>query len=633
MSIKGFTGQLLRVDLTTGDIKKDPLPEESVLREYLGGIGLGMKIILDEVDPSVQPLDAAAPLMFMTGPLAGTSAPSSSNLAVVSLNANTPYAVATGHTHGYWAAYLRHAGYDGIVFTGQSEKPVYLWVDDDRVEIRDASAVWGKDTRDTERLIKRELGDEEKISVACIGPAGEAMLHGASVKNDRNHGASKGSVGAVMGSKRLKAVAVRGTGQVALCDPDAFVEVTQKWQKDVLKDPKPGEGEPSIGKLLNNGGVTRLYTHIGDSNLLAAKNLTEPTWGEAFSHRLVKAVEDGDWTITPKESYNCDVACAYDCRINKGTYAGFTASMCGGGENIEGAAGLVAIEDPTEAIILTDHMDAIGMDSSVGGALMGMAFELYDRGIITKEDTGGLDLTWGNFETAQTLLDQMCSGEGFGGKVLAKGLKEAARILGPEAEACVLHIRGGGYNMHDWRSAWSVLLGQVVAGAGVCWQGPGVDAWTTEPDLGYTELGTPFETEGKAEAVARTQIKKLWEDTLGVCWFACWGVGGVLDYSSKAIALATGWSDFDRDEAMLIGERMVNMQRLIAVKRGFKAGDEFDISHRLLEAPTVGAAAGKTIKPHLKGMVHEYYDIMGWDKDTGTPTEQTLERVGLGGNL
>jgi aldehyde:ferredoxin oxidoreductase len=629
-NVKGFAGVLLRVNLTTRECRKTSLPEESVLRKYLGGIGLGMRIILDEVAPSVKSTDPEAPLLLMAGPLAGTSAPSSSNLAVVSLNYNTPYAVATGHSHGYWAAYLRHAGYDGIVFTGQADKPVYLWIDDDHVEIRDAAAYWGRDTRETERLIKRELGDEEKISVACIGPAGEAMLPGASIKNDRNHGAAKGSVGAVMGSKRLKAVAVRGTGSVQLAEPAAFVEVTQEWQKAVLKDPKAGEGAPSAGKIMANGGITRAYGFLGDSNMLAAKNLTDPLWGKAFSHKLVKAVQDGDWTITPRESYNCEIACAYDCRINTGEYAGFTASMCGGGENIEGAAGLIGIEDPTQAVILTDSFDAMGIDSSVGGALMGMAYELYNRGIITKEQTGGLELNWGNFEAAQTLLDQMCTGEGFGGTVLAKGLKEAARLLGPEAQACVLHIRGGGFNMHDWRPAWSVLLGQVVAtGAGVCWQGPGVDALTTEPDLGYTEFAAPFKTAGKAEAVAKTQIKKLWEDTLGVCWFACWGVSGVLDYASRAVALATGWSDFGADEAMRVGERMVNLQRLIAIKRGFKPEDEFDIAERLLEAPKVGAAAGKTIKPHLNGMVEEYYAIMGWDKDTAQPTTATLARVGL----
>ena len=623
----GYTGKLLRVNLTKGNFENSELPNEDILREYIGGIGLGMRLLIDESPEGVKATDPEAPLLLMTGPLTGTSAPSSSNLAVVSFNFNTPYAVATGHTHGYWAAYLKHAGYDGIVITGKAEKPVYLWVDDDKVEIRDATKVWGQDTRETERLIKRELGDEEKISVACIGPAGEAMLPGASIKNDRNHGASKGSVGAVMGSKNLKAVAVRGSGIVELNKALEFGELTQNWDKAIWAERKPGEGAPAVGTILAKGGITRAYSYVGESHMLAGKNLSDPLWGEDFSKRFVEAAED--FTIIPKESYNCSISCAYDCKINSGKFAGFTASMCGGGENMEGAAGMVGIDDPSEALALTDYFDGMGIDSSVGGALMGMAFELYERGILSKEDTGGLELNWGNYEAAVELLDQMCMGEGFGGEVLAKGLKEAAKLLGKEAEACVLHIRGGGINMHDWRPAWSVLLGQIVAGAGVCWQGPGVDAWTTDPDLGYTEFGEPMVPEGKAEAVAKTQMKKLWEDTLGVCWFALWGVKGGLDYASEAIALSTGWSDFNRDEAMLVGERMVNLQRVIAIKRGFKPEDEFDISDRLLEAPSVGRAAGKSIKPHLRNMVTEYYEEMGWQTDTGRPTKETLEKVGL----
>lgn len=626
----GYMGKLLRVDLTAGRCVPARLPEEAVLRKYIGGIGLGMRILMDETTPKVKATDPDAPLIFMNGPLAGTSAPSSSNMAVICLNHDTPYAVATGHSHGYWAAYLKHAGYDGIVITGRAKKPVYLWIDDDKVEIRDAAGVWGKDTRETERLIKRELGDEEKISVACIGPAGEAMLHGASIKNDRNHGAHKGSVGAIMGSKKLKAIAVRGTGRVPLHDPVGFVDVTKRWDDAIKAERKPGEGTPSVGALLTNGGITRLYSYVGEKNMVACKNYTDPKWGEGYGKAFVKRAAEG-WTVTPKESYNCSIACAYDCTINTGKFAGFTASMCGGGENIEGAAAMVGINDSDEALALTDHCDAMGIDSSVAGALMGMAFELYERKILSPQDTGGLELTWGNFDSAMTLLDQMVSGEGFGGRVLAKGLKEASRFLGKDAEASVLHIRGGGLNMHDWRPAWSVLLGQVVAGAGVCWQGPGVDAWTTEPDLGYTEFGKPMVPEGKAEAVAKTQTKKLWEDTLGVCWFACWGVKGALDYSSKALALATGWSDFDRDEAMAVGERMINMQRIIAIKRGFQPKDEFDVSDRLLEAPTMGAAAGKSIKPHLERMVREYYQHMGWEN--ARPTAATLTRVGLAGEL
>lgn len=627
----GYAGKLLRVNLSTGRCENEPLPDETELRKYVGGIGLAMRMIIDETHAGMKATDPDAPFMMMNGPLAGTSAPSSSNLAIVSLNYDTPYAVATGHSHGFWAAYLKHAGYDGIVFTGKADKPVYLWVDDDKVEIRDASHIWGKDTRETERLIKRELGDEEKISVACIGPAGEAMLHGASVKNDRNHGAHKGGVGAVMGSKNLKAVAVRGTGTPALADANGFADVTKKWDDAITAERKPGEGMPAVGSLLKDGGITRIYTFVAAESMIGCKNLTDPNWGEGYAQKFVDRAAE-DWTVTPKESYNCNIACAYDCTINSGKFAGFTASMCGGGENIEGAAAMIGIDNPDEALALTDYFDSMGIDSSVAGALMGMCYELYERELLSPQDTGGLELNWGNFESAMTLTDQMCTGEGFGGQVLAKGLKEAAALLGPPAEACVLHIRGGGINLHDWRPAWSVLLGQIVAGAGVCWQGPGVDAWTTEPDLGYTEIAEPFVTEGKAEAVAKTQAKKLWEDSLGVCWFACWGVKDVVPNSAKAISLATGWDGFDAEEALAVGERLINMQRIIAIKRGFTSADEFDVSDRLLEAPTEGKAAGKTIKPHLKGMVHEYYGHMGWE-ESGRPSAATLERVGLAGEL
>jgi len=470
--VSGYSGKLLRVDLTAGTCEPGPLPPEDVLRKYVGGIGLGMRLLLDETPVHVKATDPEAPLMLMTGPLSGTAAPSSSNLAVVCLNFDTPYAVATGHSHGFWAAYLRHAGWDGIVITGRAEKPVYLWVDDDKVELRDAAGVWGKDTRETERLIKRELGDEDKISVCCIGPAGEAVLPGASIKNDRNHGAHKGSVGAIMGSKLLKAVAVRGTQQVPLANREAFMDVTKKWDDAIKAERGPGEGEPSVGSLLADGGITRIYTYVGEKNMVGCKNYTDPKWGEGYSKNYVDRAAEA-WTVTPKESYNCSIACAYDCTINTGKFAGFTASMCGGGENVEGAAAMVGIDDADEALAITDYCDGLGIDSAVVGSLLGMAFELYEREILTPQDTGGLELTWGNFEAAMAVLDQMVSGEGFGGQVLAKGLREAARLMGKDAEASVLHIRGGAINMHDWRPAWSIMLGQIVAGAGVCWQGPG----------------------------------------------------------------------------------------------------------------------------------------------------------------
>jgi len=190
--IGGYCNRILRIDLTTQQCMVTALPDEAILRMYIGGIGLGMRLLLDETRPGLGATDPDSPLIMLAGPLAGTSAPRSSNLAIVSLDYNTSSAVATNHSHGYWAAYLKHAGYDGVVVRGKSKRPAFLWVADENVEIRDASSFWGLDTHETERLIKCSLHDESSISVACIGPAGEAILSGASIRIDRNHGSARG---------------------------------------------------------------------------------------------------------------------------------------------------------------------------------------------------------------------------------------------------------------------------------------------------------------------------------------------------------------------------------------------------------------------------------------------------------
>ena len=627
MAIRGgYMPKLLRVDLTARTTREEALPDEAVLRKVIGGTGLALHYLLRETTARSKPTDPETPLIFMTGPLAGTPAPSSANYVVVSLNYDVPYAAGTGHSHGFWAARLKHAGYEGVIVTGRAASPVYLWIEDGRAEIRDAQAVWGQDTRETERLIKRELGgNEAEISVACIGPAGEALLHGASVKNDRNHGAGKGSPGAVMGAKRLKAIAVRGSGRVPLFRSSAFLDTVSQWEQNLFYQPEGGTAP--VGALVHNAGITRKYHLVGELSLLAGKNLTDPEWGKLYGRNYVEGC--AEWLVEPQPSYNCKIACSYNVRMTSGPYAGYTASLCGGGENTEGAAGLIGVEDAGAAVMMTDFYDAMGLESSTAGALVAAAFEAYNRGLISKQDTGGLELTWGNHEAAMELIHQIIRHEGFGGRLTGDGLKEAARVLGKGAEKFLLHVKGAGYNLHDWRPVWSVLLGQVIAGAGPCWQAPGVDAWTTEPDFGYK--GHPEGTipEGKPEAVRLTQMKKLWEDCLGVCWFACWGVRDVTKLAPRALGQAVGWEDFTTEEALAVGERVINMMRLLYLRRGFTKADELDLSPRLLEAPASGAAAGKSIAPHLKGMVEEYYQLMGWDPATARPRPETLNRLGL----
>jgi aldehyde:ferredoxin oxidoreductase len=324
-----------------------------------------------------------------------------------------------------------------------------------------------------------------------------------------------------------------------------------------------------------------------------------------------------EWTVIPKPSYNCAIACSYDVEITSGDYAGYTVSMCGGGEPFEGAAGMVGVDDPALMLIMTDFYDDIGLESGHGGSLLGMVWEAYDRGLITKEDTGGLELTWGNYDAFVEVWNQIFEKRDFGGKLLGD-MKDIARAL--NAEHLLVHVKGASINMHDWRPMWGALFGQIISGTGACHQ---IEYPHLAFDLSNTKVGK------KPEMVFDTQKEKLWEDNLGVCMFACQGVKDVIPLAAKALANATGWSDFDEAEAILVGERTVNLMRLIAVSRGLTRSEDFDVGDRLLEAPKAGPAAGAAMGPHLEEMIDRYYTAAGWDLATGYPTPETLARLDL----
>ena len=610
----GYADRILRVDLNTRRTWTEPLPPQDILRKYVGGTALALWYLLKETPKGAKAGDPEVPLIFMTGPLAGTRAPSSANYVVVSLHYDIAYAAGAGHAHGFWAAFLKHAGYEGIIVTGASDKPVYLVIDDDRVEIRDAKKFWGVGTRETERLIKAELGgDAAKVSVACIGQAGEAKLHGAMIKNDRNHGAGKGSPGAIMGCKQLKAIAVRGSGEVKLADKLPFLDTVQQWEDNLFVTQ---EGHtPPLGALWHNGGMTHKHGVMSVRGITAVKNLTDYEFGRKFSNNYMKACED--WTVTPTPSYNCQVACSYDIKIGSGEFAGYTVSMCGGGEPFEGAAGMIGVDDPGRMLVMTDYYDDIGMESGHGGSLLGMVWEAYNRGLITKEDTGGLELTWGNYDAFMEIWQQMLERRGFGGKLVGD-MKDVARAL--NAEDLLVHVKGGAINMHDWRPMWGALFGQIIAGSGPSHQ---IEYPHLAFDLSNTTVGT------KPEMVFETQKEKLWEDNLGVCMFACQAVKDVVPLAARSVALATGWSDFNEEEAILVGERTINLMRLIAVSRGLTRESDFDVGKRLLEAPTGGPGAGVAMGPHLAEMVDRYYKAAGWELSTGRPTHATIKRLGM----
>ncbi|MBI2322110.1 MAG: hypothetical protein HYU88_08500 [Chloroflexi bacterium] len=458
------------------------------------------------------------------------------------------------------------------------------------------------------------------------------MLPGAMVKADRNHGAGMGSPGTVMGSKKLKAIAVRGTGRVPLATPTAFMDTVAAWEKVILASP-----QYSQYNLLHDAGIIRNYgTGLGDTYWVAFKNLTDPEAGRKFGQHLVEAC--ARWRVTPQPSYNCQIRCAYDLEMTSGPFAGYRVSLCGGAANIDGAATVIGVDDPAAALVMAEYYDDMGLEASVFGGILGMVFEAYNRGWLTTADTDGLDLTWGNWQAAMALIEKAIRREGVGAK-LATGLKEAAALLGePSGLAAdfrdiTVHIKGDGIVMHDWRPFQGALFSLLVAGCGPAHFGHGSDhrpiaeAGYPVPTPGVAD--TFEETFAKVKTLPSSQFYKMWWDNLGICWFTCGGIPGTPALTAEALGHAVGWNDFSVADAVAVGERTVNALRLIYQKRGFTKRDECDYGQRYLEPAPAGPAQGKTIASWVPAMVDEYYRQMGWDVATGYVRPERLPHLKL----
>jgi len=564
-------------------------------------------------------------LIFLNGPLVGTRVPASTNCTITTLNGDTQYTAGRAHSHGWFGPFLAMAGYDGIIITGASDKWVYLWINDDKVELRDASKFLGKDTHETEDMVKEDLRANKKIgasdgaSVAAIGPAGENMVAGAAIMNDKNHGFCHSGVGQIMGSKRLKAIAVQGTGEVPIHNVKKLASINREWLKQCR------EAGLSAGFIRVGGAAAPKRDYHGVKRLvgLSAKNWLAndlPGFGVGFDRQK----------ITPKACFRCPIACAYDGEALDGAYKGQVFTLSGGGEGLEGAAAIVGAgtDDPGAIWYLTDLEDKLGFETSSVGCSLAVAFEAYEKGLLTTEDTDGFALNWGDIEVIETLLHKIAHREGKFAQMLADGPKAAGERVGlPDA---AVHVKGSGMNLHDWRRAWGVLLGQIIGG-GSGWPAPGADCWTAEPDAGYPKKANPLNPFGKGEEVAKTGIIKSWNDCHGCCWFATWGLPGIMKITSGAVAAVVGWEDFTPEEALAVGHRVLTLERIFNMAHGLTAEDDIKVSPRLTDpAPTdAGPAAGKSIAPYLEGWVRDYYENLGWERNGGKPLLSTLKKLGL----
>ncbi|MCJ7743751.1 MAG: hypothetical protein MUO99_04230 [Dehalococcoidales bacterium] len=609
----GYVGRLLEVDLTSKKWHTKELPPEETLKKFMGCFGLGLRLLYDELPTGVPPDDAANPLFFFTGPLTGTSVPCPTNTTLVTKNFDTGFTIGRSHTHGYFGVNLKFCGYDGLLIRGKSKTPVYLWIHDDEVEICDAGSIWGKDTHETEDLVKQAVG-EPKASVAAIGPAGENLCAGALIANDRNHSFSHSGGGSVMGSKKLKAIAVHGSRKVPIANEEAHKKAAKDWL-DTLK------GFPSsVYNGLGKGGLPRGdYARIKEYLGVSAYNWQTTQLSE-FGVGMSKQ------KITPRTCYGCPIACAYDMEIVSGPYKGYVATPCGGGEALEGSSSILGISEVGAVYYLTDLYDRLGIEGSTAGCAISLAFEAYQRGLITKKDTDGLELKWGDPAVAEQMVKRYAYREGFG-DILARGPKEAAEYIGHDAPGYAVHIKGSGMSLHDWRSTWGILLGQIV-GSGAGWPSGCVDVLHVEPSIGYPEFTDRLGRKGKPVEVAKCTILKSLHDCTGTCWFAAFGVPRILELVANAVSTATGFS-YSKDDVWEVGERVLNLERAFNIKHGLTPEDDYNVSDRIVDAPPDGPAKGISIKPYLKGMVNEYYRFLGWDTKSGKPMRPTLHRLGL----
>ncbi|NLU49143.1 MAG: aldehyde ferredoxin oxidoreductase family protein [Syntrophomonadaceae bacterium] len=598
----GWVGQILRVNLTDGTINKEILDRAEAER-FIGARGLGTRLFMKEVSPTVDPLSPENKLIFMTGPLTGTAAACGGRYNVI-CKAPLTGTIAASNSGGAWGPELKFAGYDGVIFEGKAPEPVYLWIQDDEVELRSARDVWGKSVHETTDLLK-EVTDED-AKVACIGPAGENLVKFAGILNDYNRAAGRSGVGAVMGAKNLKAVVVRGTSGIKVADPEGFMQVIIN-ARNMMKD------HPVTGTGLGLYGTNILINILNQHGGLPVKNFSaaavfpnaEKISGEYHAeHNLVRN----------KGCFGCSIGCGRVTSVPGGKFKGF-----GEGPEYEATwvLGSNLYNDNFEAIAKTNFLcNELGMDPITLGGTIACAMELYEKGYLGR-DVAGCDLVWGDAELIVELARKTAFREGFG-NLLAEGSYVLAETFGhPELSMTVKKQELPAY---DPRALQGIGLNYATSNRGGCH----VRGYMTSPEvLGLPEKLDPDTTENKAAWTKIFQDLTAACDSSGTCLFTTFALG--LPEIAAEIRCATG-IDYTDEQILQAGERIWNLERLFNLQAGFTAQDD-TLPPRLLNEPMKGGPhQGQVVR--LDVMLKEYYELRGWDQD-GVPTPAKLEELGL----
>jgi len=604
----GYTGKLLWVDLASGKTATTPLEEETV-KSFLGGSGLGAKIIRERLKTIRGPLDPSNPLCFMPGLLCGTVVPGSNRTTVCGLSPATN-AWGEARAGGAWSPMLKYAGYDGAIFTGKARHPVYVWIENDHVEIRPADRLWGKGFFETDERLLAET--HKDAIVAAIGQAGEKLSRMACVMFEGRYARSAGrtGMGAVMGSKNLKAVVVRGTGGIAVADGMGLMKRAAAYGD---KEKRKFKRNFELGTA---GGVAATEA-FGD---MPIRNFLGGRWAE-------KAERVSGQTMFKK--YGKHERSCLSCPSNCTLVVDIPGSAAGHAPEYEtiGAFGSMCECDRIEVIARCNELcNDYGLDTISAGNTIAFVMEAFEKGILTEAALDGIRASWGNVEAMVALLHKIGKREGIG-DLLADGTRAAAERLGTDLSDMLVEVKGVEVPMHDPRAFWSNALNYAVANRGACHM-EGV-TFTVEsglpfPDLGYTAPMDPYIPDGKAELNAKMHDLMAIYDGLGICKFYI-----VVSYGPTILAewlnYCTGWETTPED-LMRTGERIFTAKRTINVARGLTRKDDY-LPKRLLTVPQRDDI-GPVSPQGMERMLTEYYRLRGWNA-AGAPTEARLKTLGL----
>jgi aldehyde:ferredoxin oxidoreductase len=606
-----FAGKILWVDLSQKQIKKEAL-DEKICRDYLGGYGLGVRILFDRQKPGVDPLGPDNILGLITGVLTGTPALGGNRYVMVG---KSPLTGGWGDANsgGNVGPALKFAGYDAVFFTGQSDKPVYLLIDNGKAEIKDAANIWGKDTFETEDILRAEHGRD--LELACIGPSGEKLALIAAVMNNKGRAAGRSGLAAVMGSKKLKAIAMKGKMKVPMADEQKANEMRKRHLSEI----------PLTAKYTSDYGTAGYFNMDAEADDAPSKN-----WGGVTPLDFSQYENIGGDPVIAKQErkygcWHCPIACGGIMKASTGEYK-YEAGAHKPEYETLAMFGSNLLNDNLESIIkLNDICNRQGLDTISAGGTIGFVIECYENGILTREDTDGLQMTWGNTKSIVAMTEKMAKREGFG-NIIADGTKKAVERIGKGSAKYAMHVGGQEFPAHDPRGGPGYAIGygaeptpgrHTMSGEGP----PAPPGMMIEPP-GFDRNAF----KGRGQYHKRGVCIREVYNAAGLCMLAFGDGYAHVDNLVEAMCTITGW-DITMDELLKTGERIYNMRLAFNAREGLKV--PFDFPDRLMGRPpkTAGPRAGIVLDKDE--MFNEYLTAMGVDLEAGKPGKQKLLELGL----